>query len=191
MTVSILHDKVGKAFDLSDLIDRDDMTWKPRSAEMFSSSRTRSSQSYCDMWNAKHAGMPVFTRHHGVEGKRGSLFGKTIYQHQVVWAFHYGTWPEKDIDHINGDRNDNSITNLRLVSHAENMRNKAKPKSNTSGYVGVVWSKSEKKWQSRITKDGKRVHLGYYVCIDDAVSARSLAEKEMGFHKNHGREAKL
>lgn len=66
------------------------------------------------------------------------------------------------VDHINGDGLDNRRSNLRICSKSENLRNRGKPASNTSGYKGVAWSKAAGKWQAYITVEGKRKHLGLF-----------------------------
>lgn len=61
-----------------------------------------------------------------------------ISAHRLIWAWYYGEWPTEYLDHINGNRDDNRIENLRQVDHYGNMQNKTAPmKNNTSGYLGV------------------------------------------------------
>ena len=81
---------------------------------------------------------------------------------------HYGEWPVGDVDHINMDKTDNRISNLRLARRRDNMNNLTATKSNKSGFIGVYWAKRERKWVSGITIDYKFHHLGYF---DDPVSA--------------------
>ena len=93
------------------------------------------------------------------------------------------------IDHINHKRDDNRLVNLRLVTRIENQRNMSISKRNSSGFVGVSWSKVHNKWEVRIgvgngTKD---MYCGRYDSIDDAVAARKKAELDVGYHKNHGK----
>jgi len=104
------------------------------------------------------------------------------------WAFLYcmGYIPI-EIDHINGDRTDNRICNLRDVSHKENMKNLKISKKNTSGVVGVTWNKNANKWQAQICIEKRYIHLGTFVNFNEAVNVRKLAEVAYGFHKNHGK----
>ena len=105
----------------------------------------------------------------------------------MIWAHFYGEWPTDEIDHINGNRNDNRIKNLRQVSRQENSRNMAAPSSNTSGVVGVCFCNTRMMWMSYINLMGKMRHLGFFNSFNDAVAKRKAAERQFGFHKNHGR----
>lgn len=74
-------------------------------------------------------------------------------------------------DHINGNRSDNRISNLRLAQHRENGQNQALRKTNTSGKHGVSWSKPHNKWAAYIMKDGRKRHLGLFDSLEDAGDA--------------------
>ena len=77
-------------------------------------------------------------------------------------------------DHVNGDMLDNRRNNLRVCTHAENMRNAKKHKNNTSGYKGVAWHRTAKKWRAFIWS-GKHRHLGLFERIEDAATAYNIA----------------
>lgn len=97
--------------------------------------------------------------------------GRLYKSHRLVWLYVYGEFP-KQIDHINGDRKDNRLCNLRLLSHSENMQNRNNPNpNNTSGHKGVGWYEPLRKWRVKIMKDYKTIHLGYFENLDDAVMA--------------------
>ena len=67
------------------------------------------------------------------------------------------------VDHIDGNRQNNQVTNLRYATISENNRNRLKSiKSTTSRYKGVYWSKENSKWRARIEVNGKKIHLGYF-----------------------------
>lgn len=117
----------------------------------------------------------------------GRIFDKHIKAHRVVWALHYGEWPVGQIDHINGIKSDNRIENLRVVSNTTNCRNQSKPKSNTSGWLGVSWHKRVGMWQAKYKADYKTIHVGYYNCVTSAGIASMVAMRSAGFHNNHGR----
>ncbi|WP_446719173.1 HNH endonuclease signature motif containing protein [Halocynthiibacter sp. C4] len=106
--------------------------------------------------------------------------------HRVIWAMFYGRWPAKDIDHINGDRTDNRISNLRHVSRAENARNSSRSSANTSGRTGVYKVKKSGKWNARIRVDGRFINLGFFKEFEAACAARAVAESKYGFSARHG-----
>lgn len=111
---------------------------------------------------------------------------KAYYAHRLAWLYVYGYVPKEHIDHINHNRADNRIKNLRVVSNNENHKNMKQYKNNSSGYVGVYWIKSAKRWRARINVDGNYINLGNFASFSDAVDARKNAEVLYGFHKNHG-----
>jgi len=94
---------------------------------------------------------------------------KRISAHRIAWFMFYGSIPDdKEIDHINNDRKDNRIVNLRLCTHAENQRNRRLASNNTSGYKGVVWNIKERKWVAQIKVGGKGMRLGSYHTPEEA-----------------------
>lgn len=107
--------------------------------------------------------------------------------HRLAWFYVYGVWPENNIDHINGNKTDNRIENLRDVTYIENSRNQKKPKNNTSGIIGVSWDKKKERYYAEIRINYKRVGLGSYKSIFEAACARKSAEIKYNFHDNHGR----
>lgn len=66
------------------------------------------------------------------------------------------------------------------------MKNQKKNIRNTSGFVGVYWDKNARKWQARVTVNGKNFGLGYYNDFNKAVFVRKLANKNYNFSSNHG-----
>lgn len=89
-----------------------------------------------------------------------------------------------EIDHINRDKLDNRINNLREVTHRVNVLNFGMQKNNTSGVRGVVFAKERSKWMARIKVNGKDVFLGYFSELSDARIARKEAEvKYYGIQK--------
>lgn len=101
--------------------------------------------------------------------------GATVLAHRIVWKMINGDEPDY-IDHINGDRADNRIENLRPVSSSENKSNEKLRINSSSGFVGVTWHTPTSptktaKWVVKIAKDGKEKHIGYFVELKDAVLA--------------------
>lgn len=122
-------------------------------------------------WSADKSGKNYYARTNiGVDGKE-----KSFKIHQLLLGF-----PKNcDIDHINGDGLLNTKDNLRLCSHSENCRNSSLKINNVSGFRGVHWHKNNKKWVAQINKNGKRVNLGYFINIEDAVIVFNKASKEI------------
>lgn len=136
-------------------------------------------------WNTKYAGKEAFTAI--AQGyRRGLLNYKGYKAHRVAWALYYGQWPEGEIDHINHDRLDNRIENLRVVTLAENQKNKTPYRNNKSGATGVYWNTRASRWCAQIRVAGRGVYLGLFASLKDAVEARKAAETQHNFHSNHG-----
>lgn len=115
----------------------------------------------------------------------------TYFAHRLAWFYVYGEWPSDQIDHINGVRTDNRIKNLRVVENRQNCMNRALQSNNTTGAVGVYRIASKNKpWWGCISHGGKRVGLGCYRTFEEAVAARKRAEREFGYHENHGRKVR-
>lgn len=110
---------------------------------------------------------------------------RTLYlAHRLAWLYHYGTFPEQEIDHINRNKLDNSIGNLRDVCRSTNNRNKDTQSNNSSGVAGVSFDKKRNRWRANIGVDGKVVSLGYFVEFHEAVNARKNAEVLYGFQED-------
>ena len=156
--------------------------WKERTSNLFANKSVHA----CKRWNTMFAHKKAFTADQC--GYRiGSIFDRLFKAHRVIWAMHYREWPCGEIDHINHDRADNGITNLRVVTSRENGMNKSMLKNNVSGYTGVNYDKKAGKWRASIMVNGKTKHLPVSRCLTQAVIARKLAEQEYGFHHNHGK----
>lgn len=108
------------------------------------------------------------------------LAGGSFAAHRLAWYFVSGEWPQQHIDHINGDRHDNRAENIRLATHAENLRNSKTPRSNTSGFKGV--SPSGRRWVSKISHEGRQRHLGTFATPEEAHEVYDLAAQLL-----HGR----
>ena len=105
--------------------------------------------------------------------------GKPYGAHRVAWLIATGTWPAEHIDHINGDKTDNRVENLREATNAENQRNRAAQRNNTSGFKGVSWNKRDSKWRAYIQVDGKFRHLGNFATPEEAHAAYCKAAEEL------------
>jgi hypothetical protein len=95
--------------------------------------------------------------------------GRNYYAHRLVWLFETGDWPKGQIDHINNDKLDNRIENLRDVSNRENQQNQ---KSHRNGrLVGCYYHKQKNKWHAEIRINGEKVSLGLYLTESEAHTA--------------------
>jgi hypothetical protein len=104
----------------------------------------------------------------------------TLYKaHRLVWLHCYGMWPTKNIDHINRDKSDNRVKNLRLVDQSANMHNVGVRSNCKSGVSGVSWRADRKKWNARIKVGYKNFNLGLFDTKAAAVAARKAAETRL------------
>lgn len=109
---------------------------------------------------------------------RVSIDSERYQSHRVAWLYYYGTWPEEFIDHINGDRSDNRIENLRMANSQLNLENIRKPqRNNASGFLGVHWHAQSGKWRSQIISHGKKHHIGLFVTPELAHAAYVNAKR--------------
>ncbi len=108
------------------------------------------------------------------------LDGKRYMAHRVAWLYVYGRWPADQIDHIDGIHANNAIANLREATNSQNNANRAATKSNRSGFKGVHWSRSARKWIAQIKHGGKIRHIGQFSTAEDAACA--YAEKAKLLH---------
>ena len=114
---------------------------------------------------------------------------KTYLAHRIAWLMTTGVMPNGYIDHINGNRDDNRFSNLRVVDRATNSKNRKMGSNNTSGVTGVSWYKRHKKWVAQTAVNGKMKHLGYFDNVKDAERAINEARKLDGdYTKRHGKE---
>lgn len=97
---------------------------------------------------------------------------RSILMHRYIM----GTPEGLETDHINGNKLDNRVENLRNVTHSQNQLHSRIPRNNTSGVKGVVWDKKNKKWQAQIKVNSKNYHLGRFSDKDSAIMARVEAE---------------
>lgn len=109
---------------------------------------------------------------------------KKYLAHRLAWLYIHGEFPEF-LDHINGIRDDNKISNLRIATKTENNCNKIMPKHNTSGFKGVSWHVKNKSWQASIAVNGIQIALGSYDDFEKACQAVII-----GRAKYHGDFAK-
>lgn len=161
--------------------------WLPRSIDMFedmhlSNGQSRTAAVVCHWWNTRFANKEAFTSRIQSGYPSGTIDKKYIAAHRAAWCLHFGEWPTSFIDHINGDRADNRISNLRLVDNQANCKNQKMRKTNTSGVMGVRWHAGKRKWEVMLSNR----YLGCFASKEDAIAVRREAERRAGYHPNHG-----
>ena len=102
--------------------------------------------------------------------------------HRLIWFMTYGEFPDCEIDHINGIRNDNRLENLRLATSKQNKENTRLKINNTSGHRGVSWDASRNKWLAFVVNNRKFHNIGRFDDIDDAVRAVKEARNQLFTH---------
>jgi len=157
--------------------------WRSRSVSMFKDVGNGSLANQLT-WNKRWAGKRAGTINNGYY-RVTCEFG-SFAVHRIIWAIMYGQWPSGEIDHINHNRSDNRISNLRQVSPKENRQNSSMYSSNISGVFGVHKHSQNDNWVAQIRTNGKTKHIGSFTCLTAARVARKLAEIKYGFHKNQG-----
>lgn len=106
-----------------------------------------------------------------------SFRSTNVLAHRLIWAISHGEWPTEQIDHINGDRSDNRICNLRLASQTQNMANVGPRSYSRSGLKGIFQTKRGR-WRAAIGVAGVRKYLGIFGNKADALAAYNIAARE-------------
>lgn len=127
----------------------------------------------------KSNGSRAFKTDNGHGYLRGSFQSTEYLAHRVAWAIHHGYDAPEFIDHINMDRSDNRIANLRLASKSENMLNRGAQKNSASGLKGAYFNKRQKSWYSRIQLDGVDRFLGYFAGPEEAHEAYKVSSMDI------------
>lgn len=120
--------------------------------------------------------------------RRIAIDGKAYLSHRIIWLWHGNELPDGyEIDHIDGNRENNRIENLRISTHVQNTQNAARRKDNSSGVKGVSWHKDHRKWQAYISINRKREYLGLY--DDLSLAAKVVTEARNKLHGSFAKHA--
>lgn len=103
--------------------------------------------------------------------------GRWVREHRAIWEMFNGPLGNALLDHINGDRADNRLENLRVATAAQNQHNRKVQKNSKSGVKNVDWMPGRKKWRAKVHRGGKDVTLGYFDSMEDAAAAASEFRK--------------
>ncbi|MBO1020854.1 HNH endonuclease [Methylobacterium sp. SD274] len=176
LPIAILREAI--AYDESTGI----LIWKSRPSAHFLSDCA------CTIFNARFLGTPALaSRHHqgyrnGAVSYLGRLHG--LVAHRVAFAIAHGRWANPCVDHVNGVRDDNRLANLREATKLENSYNQGPSSRNLIGIKGVF--RSGKKFSAHATLRGKRMNLGSFLTLEEAIDARrSFAAKHYGVFCRH------
>lgn len=166
---------------VSELLEYEDghLRWKHRDTKWF-----RSNQHY-KAWNKNFAGK--LAGHEKGNGYIGvTILSEEYLVHRVVYGMFHGYVPQI-VDHIDLNRSNNRIENLREINSQGSNCNVGISVRNTSGIKGVSWNSANNLWKAQICKHGKTTYLGMYKNIEDAAAAYAAASKEI--HGEFGRTA--
>ena len=153
--------------------------WRNRDPLDLNTTDVRGDGWAANSWNARYANKEAFLTKTSDGYFHGKVCLRQIKAHRVIWCIQNGKWPVGEIDHIDGNKANNKIENLRDVTKSQNQRNRGSVKGSLSIYCGVT-KKSEAKWCAKISVNKKQIHIGYFDTEEDA--ARAYDEHALMYH---------
>ena len=174
-----------------------ELFWKHREAKHFNASAARTKESIQEQWNSRYAGTVAGNLNKFKGYQTIKILCKAFAAHRLAYLMATGVNPlNMQIDHINGIRDDNRFSNLRLVNSSGNNRNRSMHTNNTSGTMGISsYQHKPDCWVGVVQVDGKnlkitnpRTGLKYFEDFEKTELERLLEAKrrEVGYHENHG-----
>lgn len=149
---------------LREIVDYDSKTgifrWKPRAGRSFG--KAVGAKAGCLTKKGYHHIMVCGERH---------------FAHRLAWLYMTGEWPSFQIDHVDGDKQNNAWSNLRKASPSDNKANCPAYRTNPTGLKGAYWYPRLAKWVAKIRRDGHLYHLGYFETKEQAHDAYAQAAK--------------
>lgn len=151
-----------------------DLVWKSRPQGHFPSLAA------CSRWNGKNAGKVAGCRS-GSSGYINVAIGNSPYlAHRIVWAINGLCLPDgMEIDHINRNKKDNRIENLRIVTSSQNSFNSRAKNTNKSGVKGIHWHKRTNTWRAVVMVNGKQVYARHFKSLDEASESIKQARNRL------------
>lgn len=126
-------------------------------------------------WNSRRAGTLAGT--YDAQGYRVIIIDYVSYKsHRLAWLYVHGRWPVEDMDHINRDKQDNRLVNLRECSRSMNNHNRGLLSNSSSGINGVSFCRTTNRWRAKIRVSGKQLHLGRFDTPEEAGEAYYAAK---------------
>jgi hypothetical protein len=182
--VELTAEKTVTPDDLKELLGYNPSTgelwWMDRPLRFFSDTGGRyTAQRSKTIFQSLYAGKPALTAKNPKGYLRGNLFGKGIMAHRAAFCLMTGRWPQNQIDHVNGVRDDNRWCNLREATNRQNQYNQRSAHKSSSRFVGVAWCKRSGRWTAYICPDGTKVPLGNFSSEEDAARMRDVAARQM------------
>jgi hypothetical protein len=154
------------------------LRYDPETGKLYWLARDRE---FCDSlrswngWNTRYPGTEAFTADSGHGYKVGAIFGVKYYAHRVIFAMQNGYWPDTEIDHIDRNRSNNKLENMRQATTSGNSANRVSKPGSSSKFLGVCWNKRRQRWAAQISKNGKTVLLGHFASEREAAQAYDRA----------------
>lgn len=150
--------------------------WKKRDVEWFQADGLDSIR-IMNAWNARHAGKPALNGDNGRGYLRGSILGHSLLAHRAVWSIYYGEHPMQEIDHINGDKTDNRILNLRACTRLQNLHNTSPQRSSAGRFKGVY--RDGGRWTAKLRHNGKSHCVGSFGSEVEAAKAYDICAVDL------------
>lgn len=110
---------------------------------------------------------------------RVKINGRAHMLHRLAWLYVYQEWPKDEIDHIDRNKKNNSINNLRLATRSQNQLNKPATKNNRSGFKGIHWCKRDQRWIARVQVGGSRKIVAYCRTPEEAYTKREVFARQI------------
>jgi hypothetical protein len=108
-----------------------------------------------------------------------SFLGKKYKAHRLAWLYVYGEWPPSHIDHINGQRGDNRLCNLRASTRSQNQANQGLRANNRTGFKGISLNRQTNRWFARIKHKNKTKYLGHFDTPEEAHAAYAVMARHL------------
>lgn len=157
--------------------------WKERTPSMFLGKK-KSPEHCCAVWNACHANKEItYKNNYGYIVAR--INKRPYLVSRIAWLLNYGVNPKFEIDHINLNKEDNRISNLRLASRFQNTCNRGLQGNNKSGYKGVSFCNVKNKWRARIMVHRKEKFIGYF--SDVKLAHEAYKKAAIQYHGEYAR----